>query len=83
MQGEHAPKCSKPLQGISKEIISFTERPEYVRDGVTLKPILLLQTVVQYFAETIEPLCVLRKNFHDLSILHGTLLCYARSTVGC
>lgn len=50
MQREHVSKCIKLLQGISKKVISFTERAEYIPDDITLKPVLLLQSVVQYFS---------------------------------
>jgi len=50
MQKEHVSKCIKPLQGTSKEIVSFTKRAEYILDDITLKTLLPLQRVVQYFS---------------------------------
>lgn len=61
----------------------FTKRAEYIPADITLKPVLQLQCgVVLLSAETIDPLCVLSEDFHDLSSLHATTLCCACSTVG-
>lgn len=82
IQREHVSKCIEPLQGISEER-SFTKRAEYKPNDNTLKSVLLLHSVVQYFAETIDLLCVLSKNCHDLSFWHGTMLCCTCITAGC
>lgn len=61
----------------------FTKRVEYIPADFALKPVLQLQCgIVLLSAETIDPLCVLNEDFHDLSSLHATMLCCACSTVG-
>lgn len=81
MQRKLVSKYINPLQGIKKEIIRFTKRAEYIPDNTTLKLAFLLQSVIQHFSET-DLLRVLTENFCDLSILHGSMLFSAFSTVG-